>query len=46
MKIVFIPRNGYGVEEGEYTMNEIVQLLRECKNYPEVIEFLADMLEE
>lgn len=43
---VFIPENEYGIEEGYYIGNAIVELLRENKNNPEVIQFIADMLEE
>lgn len=43
---VFIPDNEYGIEEGYYIGNAIVELLRENKNNPDVIQFIADMLEE
>lgn len=42
----FIPENEYGIEEGYYIGNAIVKLLRDYKDKPEVIEFIADMLEE
>lgn len=42
----FIPENEYGIEEGYYLGNAIVKLLRGYKDRPEVIEFIADMLEE
>lgn len=42
----FIPDNEYGIEEGYYIGNALVQLLRDNKNNPDVIQFLADMLEE
>ncbi len=42
----FIPDNEYGVVEGYYIGNAIVELLRKYKDKPEVIEFIADMLEE
>lgn len=42
----FIPENEYGIEEGYYIGNALVQLLRDNKNKPEVIQFIADMLEE
>jgi len=35
---------GY-IEQGKYTVNEFVDLLREHKDNPEAIQFLADMLE-
>ena len=43
---VFIPSNEYGIAENYYKMNDIVTFLRENKNNPEVIQFIADMLEE
>ncbi len=43
---IFIPENEYGIEEGYYLGNAIVKLLRDYKDRPEVIEFIADMLEE
>ena len=42
----FIPENEFGIEEGYYIGNALVQLLRDNKNKPEVIQFIADMLEE
>ena len=41
-----IPENEYGTEQGYYIGNALVQLLRDNKNKPEVIQFIADMLEE
>jgi hypothetical protein len=43
---LLIPDNEYGIEEGYYIGNAIVKLLRDNKDKPEVIEFIADMLEE
>ena len=43
---VYIPENEYGIEEGYYIGNAIVELLRKNKNKPDVIQFIADMLEE
>jgi len=37
----FIPDNEYGIEEGYYIGNAIVKLLRDYKDRPEVIEFIA-----
>lgn len=42
----FIPDNEFGIEEGYYIGNAIVDLLRNNKDKPDVIEFIADMLEE
>lgn len=42
----FIPKNEYGIEENYYLGNAIVKLVRDYKDRPEVIEFIADMLEE
>jgi len=35
-----------GIAPGAYSRNEIVALLRAHKRHPEVIQFIADMLEE
>lgn len=43
---LLIPENEHGIKEGYYIGNAIVELLRKYKNKPEVIEFIADMLEE
>ena len=43
---LLIPENEYGIEEGYYIGNTIVKLLRDNKNNPDVIQFIADMLEE
>jgi hypothetical protein len=43
---LLIPENEYGIEEGYYIGNALVQLLRDNKNKPDVIQFIADMLEE
>ena len=43
--IVYVPENKY-IKEGYYSANDFVALLRENKNNPETIQFLADMLEE
>ena len=42
----FIPGNKLGIRERYYSLNEIVALLRENKDKPEMIQFIADMLEE
>jgi len=34
-----------GIEPGYYTRNEVVALLREHKDNPSAIQFIADMLE-
>ncbi len=43
---LYLPENEYGIEEGTYIGNAIVKLLRDNKNNPEVIQFIADMMEE
>lgn len=43
---LLIPDNEYGIPAKYYIGNEIVKLLRDYKNNPEVIQFIADMLEE
>lgn len=42
---VIIPENDYGVEPGYYYKSDFVYLLRKYKNDPEIIQFIADMLE-
>jgi hypothetical protein len=42
---IYIPENDTGIIEGYYTVNEFVSLLRSHKHEPNVIQFLADMLE-
>ena len=43
---LFIPENEYGIKEGYYTINEIVQMLRANCRRPEIVRFIADMMEE
>ena len=43
---LFIPDNDYGIEKGYYSMNEVVKLLRDNCRKPDVVYFIADMLEE
>ncbi len=42
----YIPENEVICEQGYFTMNEIVGLLRKYKSEPNAVQFLADMLEE
>ncbi len=42
---LYIPNNELGIEEGYYLVNEVVELLREYCDRPEVVRFVADMLE-
>ena len=42
----WIPENKYNIEEGTYTINGLVELLRlNCEN-SEAVYFIADMMEE
>ena len=43
---LYIPENMWDIEEGYYSMNEVVGLLRKHAEEPSVILFIADMLEE
>jgi len=43
---IYIPENDYGIQEGSYPLNNLVQLLRDHKDNPDTIQFLADMLEK
>lgn len=42
---IYIPSNKYRIKEGYYSLVGIISLLRQHKNSPEKIQFLADMLE-
>ncbi len=41
---VFIPKNKYGISPALYHINGIVFMLREFKNKPDIIQFIADMI--
>ncbi len=43
---LLIPENEYRIPAKYYIGNEIAKLLRDYKNNPDVIQFIADMLEE
>lgn len=43
---VIILTNLYGINEGFYNYNKIAQLLRDKKNQPDAVQFIADMIEE
>ena len=42
---LFVPDNDHGIKEGYYSMNEVVALLRTHAEQPDIIRFIADMLE-
>jgi hypothetical protein len=42
---LYIPENEFDIEEGYYSVNEVVELLRKHRNQPDVVFFIADMLE-
>jgi hypothetical protein len=42
---LFIPAEIPEIPEGYYSRNQFVNLMRKYKNNPDVIQFLADMLE-
>jgi len=42
----FIPENKHGINEGYYSINEIVSMLRSYKSDPVKIQFISDMLED
>jgi len=42
---IYIPSNRYGIQEGRYGRNELVNLLRQHKANAAATQFLADMLE-
>jgi len=43
---LYIPENNYNIRVGYYTLSDFVKTLRENKNNPDAIQFIADMLEE
>ena len=43
-RIIWIPNNAYGIKEGRYEFNEVINLLRTSNQ--EQYNFLADMLEK
>ena len=42
---LIIPENSFGIPARTYTINQVVELLRNYKNTPEAIHFIADMME-
>lgn len=44
-EIIYIPENDFGILEGYYSTNEIVNLLRKNCNNPQAVQFIADMME-
>lgn len=45
-KIYLPPNPRLGIVEGFYTVNQFCELLRQAKNSPDTVQYLADMLEE
>jgi hypothetical protein len=45
-KFLYIPDNNYDIVEGWYSKNQVVDLLRQAKTFPDIIQFIADMMEE
>ena len=43
--ITYIPENNFNINEGYYTINEIVSMLRTFKQDPVLISYILDMLE-
>ena len=43
---LYIPENSYYITERYYSLNEICDLLRAHRFNPEIVRFIADMLEE
>lgn len=41
----YIPENDFGVTEGQYGRADLVKLLRDSCRKPDVVYFIADMLE-
>lgn len=42
----YIPINKYGIDSAYYSINDYGNLLRKNKTNPEIIQFLADMMEQ
>ena len=42
---VYMPDNDFGITERYYNVNQLVELLRTFKANPEVVQFIADMME-
>jgi len=42
---VYIPDNQLGIPERYYNINQLVELMRANKANPEVVQFIADMME-
>ena len=42
---IYIPENEYGITEGYYNINEVVNLLRKKCDNPQAVHFIADMME-
>ena len=43
--ITYIPENNFNINEGYYTLNEIVSIMREKKTDPVLISYILEMLE-
>lgn len=46
MQVIRIPQNLIILESGDFSINQIVELLRKYKDNSTAIEFIADMMEE
>lgn len=42
---IYIPDNQLSIQERYYNVNQLVELLRNFKANPEVVQFIADMME-
>ena len=42
---IYLPENDYGIAAGYFDREGFVRLMRQYKGEPDVIQFLADMLE-
>ena len=42
---VFMPSNEFGIDERYFNVNQLVKLLKANKDKPEVVQFIADMME-
>ena len=45
-KLVYIPENNFDISAGYYSLDMLADLLRRYRNDPDIIYFIADMLED
>lgn len=43
---LYIPENNYGITEDYYSFDMLAKLLRRNRSQPQIIRFIADMIED